>query len=432
MDFKEKTMYENNNKNNDPLGDKSSSRVNERKQITYINAIKNKEQTQNYIDMNDIVVPILIKKGNDGQIYFALEYTYIPARKQIFIELPSIGFETKKENYHKQDIDNAVTELTNMFQLSQTNGNINSLSSNFDPVSASFTNQTSKFVELGVRNEQGDKRLHWFPVSCLQDILSRDLPMSLQTKYALLLFQQKHKKELKDIKQTTANIDEELLNSTKKYGDKNKDAIIWPHKHRFGVAQEKTPGKIQDLMGIGKIDYTEEDAVYGLSKDSIQCVIARKYNGKIQVGLSSQLRSPFISKKEIDATFLEIVGGGIEAEDSEDTTSENEKCINAAIRETAEETGIKVPSENVIKLSQDLLYSHGTEEMTKFYLAIVPSNYTQNEQKLDDQEVIGKIQWFDLDSLDIDKLHSPIAKKAGLIMAKNYFEKEKERENNSR
>lgn len=462
MSFIDKREFKNENRNtNDPMGEMSSNYVIGRHSVTYPNPLKdNIEQTQNYLDMNDIVVPVIIKKGDDGQIYFAMEYTYIPAKKQIFIELPSIGMQEKKEEYSDLDILTATTNLTDMLQLSQSNGKINDLASNYDPVSASFTNQMAKFVELGVKNQDGDKRLHWFPVSCLQDLLSKDIPMSLQTKYALLLFEQKHKKEISSITPTEAQIDTELLNSTKKYGEENKDDIIWPRKYRFGVAKREIPAQIQELMAEGRIDYvadnieekndgmSKEESVFGMSKNSIQCIIARIKNGKVQVCLQPQLRSPFIAKNKVNSYFLETPAGMIDEKDYQniDINSEEYRDLNqatkgildnyatetAAAREVAEETGIKISSENLIKLSQDLLYSQGTEEMTGFYLAIISSDTEKGKRNLDEQEVILSEDedsiWYDLDSLDINKLHSPISKKMLLILTKKYFDNQKNKE----
>ncbi len=461
MIFEDKREFTNENENFDPMEKMSSNYVMGRNSVTYPNQLKNnKMQTQNYLDMNDIVVPIIIKKGDDGQIYFAMEYIYIPAKNQIFIELPSIGMQEKKEEYSDLDILTATTNLTDMLQLSQSNGKINDLASNYDPVSASFTNQMVKFVELGVKNQDGDKRLHWFPVSCLQDLLSKEIPMSLQTKYALLLFEQKHKKEISSITPTEAQIDKELLNSTKKYGEENKDDIIWPRKYRFGVAKTEIPAQIQELMAEGKIDYvadnieekndgiSKEESIYGMSKNSIQCIIARIKNGKVQVCLQSQLRSPFIAKNKTNAYFLETPAGMIDEKDYQNIDINSEEYRNldqatkeildnyaaetAAAREVAEETGIKISSENLIKLSQDLLYSQGTEEMTGFYLAIIPSDYEKGKRNLDEQEVILSEDedsiWYDLDGLDINKLHSPISKKMLLILTKKYFDNQKNKE----
>ena len=461
MIFEDKREFTNGNENFDPMEKMSSNYVMGRNSVTYPNQLKNnKMQTQNYLDMNDIVVPIIIKKGDDGQIYFAMEYIYIPAKNQIFIELPSIGMQEKKEEYSDLDILTATTNLTDMLQLSQSNGKINDLASNYDPVSASFTNQMVKFVELGVKNQDGDKRLHWFPVSCLQDLLSKEIPMSLQTKYALLLFEQKHKKEISSITPTEAQIDKELLNLTQKFREENKEDIIWPHKKRFGVAKRKIPAEIQELMAEGRIDYvadnfeeksdgiSNEESVYGMSKNSVQCIVARIKDGKVQVCLQPQLRSPFIAKNKVDSYFLETPAGGIEEEDYQniDINSDEYKNLNqatkeivdyyaaenAATRESAEEGGFKISSDNLIKLSQDLLYSQGTEEMTGFYLAIIPSDYEKGKRNLDEQEVILSEDedsiWYDLDGLDINKLHSPISKKMLLILTKKYFDNQKNKE----
>lgn len=457
MSFKDELVYTNNTNSNDPMSKVAPGRVNSRHSITYTNPRTGKEQTQNYLDMNDIVVPIMIKKGDDGQIYFAMVNTYIPATKKIYLELPSIGMDEQKENYSDSDIFTSVIKLTNMLQLSQTNGNINTLSSNYDPVSQSFTNQTAKIVELGVKNEQGDKRLNWLPVSCLQDMLDRwDIPMSIQTKYALLLFAEKHKDEIAKLNPTKMD---EIIPTNIVFGERDNDESIWPHKHRFGVAKEETSGIIQNLMGSGWIDYASENiednpngvsketSVYGMSKNSIQCVLTRTVNGKVQVGLMDQHRSPFITKKEINEVFTETPAGMIDEKDyikakyddeaEKNTTAEeiveedyiaklDEKAgKNAVVREVAEEAKIEIFPEWVTKISQDLLLSHGTEEYSKFYYVRLPANYkTLKEDQQDNEEAIGKLKWYDLDTLDIDELHAPIPTKIALFMAKNIIQRE--------
>lgn len=444
MNFKDEIVYTNNNTKSDDTIDKfAPNRVKSRHSINYTNPRTGKTQTQNYLDMNDIVVPLLIKKGSDGQIYFAMEYTYIPARKQIYLELPSIGMEEEKDSYSDSDILTTVTNLTDILQLTPTNGNINNLSTNYEPVSQSFINQTAKILELGVKNEQGDKRIHWFPISCLHDMLSRtDIPMSLQTKYALLLFADKHKSEIAKIDETKADVDLDLLSSNKSFGSKDDDEVIWPHKYRFGVAKEKTSGDIQDLKGIGKIDYASENieddfdgvsketSVYGMSKNSIQCVITRINNGKVQVGLMPQHRSPFVAKEKIKEIFIETPAGMIDENDYNNTNSDEIAGKNAAVREVAEEAKIKIFPNWLIQLSQDLLLSHGAEELSKFYLVKLPKKYEQlEEEKQDEQEAIGKLQWYDIDTLDIDNLHAPMPTKISLLMARNYLQREKEKEN---
>ena len=437
-------VYTNDAKSYDPMSQMSSQRINSRHQISYINPRTGKKQTQNYLDMNDIVIPIIIKKGKDGQIYFAMEMTYIAAAKMNSLELPSIGMQEQKESYSDLDILTSVTNLTDMLQLSQTNGNINYLSSNYDPVSQSFTNQTAKIVELGVKNEQGDKRLNWFPVSCLQDILSRDdIPMSIQTKYALLLFADKHKAEITKLNQTPKDItlteQEKSEIEQEKFDTNSNDKIIMPHKYRFGVAEKEIPGNIQNARGIGLLDYasdtiedntngiSKETSVYGMSKNSIQCVLRRVHNGKVQVGLMPQHRSPFITKEKIDEVFIETPAGMIEEIDYNNTDSDNIAGKNAAIREVREEAKIDISPDWLESLSQDLLLSQGTAEFSKFYMVKLPENYkTLEEENQDEQEAIGKIIWYDLDTLDIDKLHAPMPTKIALLMTKNQLQREQE------
>ena len=454
----------------DPMSPMGSSTIRERFSDEFWNSNKGKLDKQNGIRMNDIVVPVIIKKGDDGQIYFAMQYTYNEAGNKISLELPSIGMQEKKDEYTDLDVLTAITNLTDMLELPQTNGKINELSSNFDALYPSYTDQQAKFVELGVKNEftnkKGDKvqygvkSLNWMPVSCLDDLLSRnDVLMSLQTIYALKLFAKKHKEEIEKVEPTKAEINTDLMEDPYKYYQEKYAAEpmandeeetdyekIYENKHRFNVERMKIPNVIQQLRALGVIDYVadkgafvkdsttkleefKEEKIVSLSiADSVQCIVTRKLpDGKVQVAIQKNLRSPFISRG-IDEYFEETPAGLIDQKDAEDATSKEEILENAARRETNEETGIDVSPENteIVRLIPDFLYSHGGNEITRGFLLhkkVYESH--EEEQKLDEDEVITKYNWVDLDSLDIDGMHTPISKKLLFYLVQEYFEKEK-------
>lgn len=59
--------------------------------------------------------------------------------------------------------------------------------------------------------------------------------------------------------------------------------------------------------------------------------------------------------------------------------------------------------------------------MTEIYLAELKKKYVQTKKKLDEQESISDLEWYDLKNMDIDKLHSPIATKLSLIMSRKFY-----------
>ena len=486
----------------------SPDRINAREWTSFINN-KQKLATQNYVDMDDIVVPIIIKKSDDGKEYIALQYTYNAISNQIFLESPKIAMKYKKEAYSDREVAIRVNDLMDQLKLAPIDNTQKDLSSNFDPVSASFTNQMAKFVELDVKNDneteeyKGDDRIKWFPVSSLKSLLSKDCPMSVATRYGLELYYQKHRDEIDKIFQTSANINKELLTNPKGYLEEkyykqlnkyNKKSIIFkafdrlkslaesviekfrkrgkeknPYKEeqarqghvhselykgrRFDIKEAEIPGHIQELRALGEIEYesgdlkpntnkktskkydTMETYIGGTSIDSIQNVVARIKDGKIQVRLQKNLRSPFIERLGMEnAHFYEIVGGGIEESDKENATSQEEIHKNAVRRETLQEAGFELDDGSVkidiLKLSGPNLYSQGTDEFTTFYVSILPEDYDKElHQQLENEEMIDEGDWYDLDTLNIDKLHSPIAKKLGLLISRrevqNYLEQKR-------
>ena len=75
----------------------------------------------------------------------------------------------------------------------------------------------------------------------------------------------------------------------------------------------------------------------------------------------------------------------------------------------------------MIKLCSKLLLSYATEEMIEFYLTELEENYVQTKQQLDEQENISEIEWFDLRTLDINKIHSPLTTKISIIMSMFFY-----------
>lgn len=410
--YEDKIVYINHLEDNDSKN--SSTHIYSRNEITYYNPTSGKEQMQSYLHMNDIIVPILLKVDPRGIIYFAMQYTYIPAHNKIFLELPAfkmynISKEANNIEYTNEDIEYTINIILDNIQYKKIYWK--ELSSKFEPVSQSITDQMVKFIEIEVEYKEQKEKLKWYPMNGLEDLLNRqDINMSLQTKYGLMIYMERYKKHIQKLNQIKFQENKYLLN--KKFNPKYK----WQKKiyeiYRFGVMEKyKIDRKVLKLYYKNKIECFGDKAVYATSKNSVQCIITKIENGEIKVGLSKQQRSPFIARTEVDEYFYENPAGLVE---------EGEKFDAAAKREALEETGIQING-NMNKLSGKLLFSYGTEEMSEIYLTELEENYVQTKQKLDEQENISEIEWYNLKTLDIDKLHSPIATKLSLIMSRTFY-----------
>lgn len=180
----------------------------------------------------------------------------------------------------------------------------------------------------------------------------------------------------------------------------------------FGVVEKYiTDKKVLKLHNKNKIQYFGDKFVYATTKNSIQCILTKIENGEVKIGLSKQQRSPFIARKDVDEYFYETPAGLVE----------NGELLNfAAQREAFEETGIQINGK-MIKLCSKLLLSYATEEMIEFYLTELEKNYVQTKQKLDEMENILEIEWFELKTLDVDKIHSPLTTKIPIIMSRWFY-----------
>lgn len=391
----------------------STEYIYSRNEVTYLNAISGKKQAQNYIHMNDIIVPIILKI-NDGVIYFAVQYKYIPACNKIFLELPaySVLSQDNKEEYElftNKDIEYTINKTLEEKNLKRIY--LKELSSNFEPVSQSFTDQMIKYVEIEVQNTNNIDNLNWYPINTINDLINRnDINMSIQTKYGLLLFSEKYKKEIEKIKPTKFHENKKIINEKFNNEDKEQKKVF--EIYRFGIVEKyKIDKKILDLFKNNTIESVGSQIVYATSKDSVQCILTKLENNKIMVGLSKQQRSPFIPRQDVDEFFYENPAGLVE---------KGEIFEVAAKREALEETGIQINGK-MHQLSSKLLFSYGTEEMTEVYLAELKDKFVQSKQELDEDESISSLEWFNLKTLDIDKLHAPIATKISLIMTKRFY-----------
>lgn len=158
---------------------------------------------------------------------------------------------------------------------------------------------------------------------------------------------------------------------------------------------------------------------YLKSENSVECILTRRNDdGRIQIGLSRQKRSPFISDENYDEHLYEAVAGMME-------NGENPEI--AAIREVKEETGYNIEKEQLRHLIGPITISLATQENTTFYLCEIGNNQKKGEQSLDEQECIEQIRWFNIDEIDAQNLHAPLNTKYAILRAREYYAKEKKK-----
>ena len=106
---------------------------------------------QSYVHMNDIIIPILLKVDQRGILYFAMQYIYVPACNKIFLELPAYKVlkrdnDNEQEIYTKNDIEYTINKILEKIQYKRIYSK--ELSTNFEAISQSITDQIAKFISL--------------------------------------------------------------------------------------------------------------------------------------------------------------------------------------------------------------------------------------------------------------------------------------------
>ena len=383
-----------------------------RNAITYYNPRAKKWQTQNYIDLDNIIVaPMVRRNEKTGEFEYALCYKQNPATMKnnqyngILLEVPIFSI-MDVTDLSEEEIENILDEQC--MQIYGENYFANrKLQDIQTPVSQSFTNQLATFKVVAVHYDE-NSNLNWYPISTLPDYInkSKEKPFSsLQTIYALELLNLMYKE---DIDKAKAPFEFSIKNINKQENYKTKE--ISPNKYRFGI---------EDIIIYGENGEELYDT-YATSKDSVQCILTRKNkDGHIQIGLSKQQRSPFISDKNFDEYLYEVSAGMVE---------NGEDFRESAVREAREETGYKINKENLKHLGGPIILSLATQELSDFYLCEIDLNELYGNQELDEQENIEHMQWFDLDKLDLENLHSPLPTKYAILKTIQYY-KELELEN---
>jgi len=403
-DYKKESVYEsilNGRVPNDGM------KINGIEKITYYNPVSKKNQTQSYLDMDDIIVPFILRKNAEGKYQFAMEYKYVPAAGKTMLELPVISTMQNSSGYDGEQIEDLLEAgLIDNYGIDIIG--YRSLDYSATPVSQSFTNQKVTAVVVYTKQEESENgNLEWFDIGSLKDYLTNYIGLSsLQTAYVMQSFyeQFKNKEELQGISKKFEFV-QGKINSKEPF---EKHYNIMEHKYRFGV----------DFSSNGKRKV--EDAPYaeiGLSKNSVQCIMTRVIDGKIYVGLSKQQRSPFIATENFDEYLFEVAAGMVEP---------GESYEEAAKREAIEETGIDIAEQKLIYIGTQLL-STATQEESAFYICEVSEKSNYGKQNLDSDENISQIEWFLLDEIDLSRLHAPLPTKYAILKVREHFSKEKEK-----
>ena len=382
-------------------------KINGIEKITYYNPATQKNQTQSYLDMDDIIIPFILRKNAEGKYEFAMEYKYIPAAGKTMLELPAISSMQNRDQYDGEQIEDLLeVGLIDNYGIDMIG--YRDLDSDATPVSQSFTNQKVRAVLVYTKQEESENNnLEWFDISSLKNYLANYVGLSsLQTAYVMQSFyeQFQNKEELQG-NPTSFKYDPDKINSREPF---ERHHNIMEHKYRFGV---------DFFSNEERKEEEAPDAEIGLSKNSVQCIMTRVIDGKICVGLSKQQRSPFIATENFDEYLYEIVAGMVEP---------GESYEEAAKREAIEETGIDIDKQKLSYLGTQLL-STATQEESAFYLCEVSDKSNYGKQNLDSDENISKIEWFPIDDINLSKLHAPLPTKFAILKAREYFCKAKEK-----
>lgn len=386
--------------------------------VEYTNPKTGKKQAQSYFEMQDLVVPVIIKKDKkNGELHFAMQYEEVPSSIHgVQINLPDCPFFNKKQDiYSNGDVTECLEDRLSRLGLKMIG--FKYLDSGVTAINQSITDQLMKIVYVYVEEKENnnDNNLQWYPVSCLKDFIEPKLSedkyneyTSVKTKYALQLFYNEFKEVIDKKTQTKFEYREGLLKNGASWKPVK---TIMEHKYRFGETLVENKQRGQEVASFGSV------AEMGTSRNSVECILVKKEGGKIKVGLSKQQRSPFIAREGVSEFFYEDVGGMVEP---------GEVVENAVKREVREETGYEINEENFYKICDFIQLSEATQESIAFYIAELDGTEKYLGLELDLDESIDDIEWFDLHEIDLNTFHCALPTKYMVLLARELYEKEKE------
>ena len=143
-------------------------KINGIEKITYYNPLAKKNQTQSYLDMDDIIVTLILRKNKEGKYQFAMEYKYVPAAERTMLELPVISTMQNTASYDGETIEDLLeTGLIDNYGIDMIG--YRKIDGTATPVSQSFTNQKATAVLAYTRQEESENNnLEWFDISSLK------------------------------------------------------------------------------------------------------------------------------------------------------------------------------------------------------------------------------------------------------------------------
>lgn len=282
------------------------------------------------------------------------------------------------------------------------------------PVCQSFSNQLANFMVLEVEKTDSNKKdnLNWVNLKYAESFLNfqqekSDCVSSGATIYAFLAFvNQSHQN--RELFQTVS--EEIKLEKSRAQRDRivrQKD--IFMKSPRFQVVEVETQKGKKEVIAK--------------TKNSVGAIYYKREDGKVMIGLQSQVRSPFLTEDKYKGVLLEMVGG---------MNEEFQDSLTNLVRETGEESGYEITKQDCQPiLGGASLVTTDAEELTKLYRIDVTGKERKNIQLDPQGEFINsKIEWNELSQTvkHIQDLKAPLGTKIAILLLDRILEKELKRE----
>lgn len=185
----------------------------ERNAVTYYNSLTGKWQTQNYIELDNIIISPMVRiNEKTGDFEFALVHkpnaSMMKSKEyegQVW-EVPVFSM-MKKHNLSKEKMEEIFEEQC-MSKYGEEYFGSRKLEDKPTPISQSFTHQLGLFRAILVYYNE-DSKLNWYPIESLESLLEKNREKaftSLQTAYALEMLQDIYKNQISSAKKAEFNI----------------------------------------------------------------------------------------------------------------------------------------------------------------------------------------------------------------------------------